>query len=111
MIIDIRHNAVRIMLLTLTAIIMASCELPRDKIRDFSELTGTITGFKRPTYMKVFDNYLYVADEKGLYRINLAHVDFSGDSVSSNNLFYKNSEMSYYGSVKHFDVSGDNLFL
>ena len=83
MIIDIRHKALIIVLLTVIAIIMASCELPKDKIIEYSELEGTITGFSRPTYMKCVGNHLFIMDDKGLYRLNLAQVDFSGDNVSS----------------------------
>ena len=112
MIIDIhRHNAVRIMLLTLAAIIMASCELPKDKIIDYSKLAGTITGFSRPTYMKCVGNHLFVLDDNGLYRLNLAQIDFSGDTVSSSDLLYRNNSIGSYGRIKHFDVSGSNLFL
>ncbi|MBR6200338.1 MAG: hypothetical protein IKQ61_08765 [Spirochaetales bacterium] len=112
MIIDIhRHSAVRMILLTIIAVVTASCELPKDKIIDYSKLTGTITGFSRPTYMKCVGNHLYVADENGLYRINLAQIDFSGAAVTSSDLYYKNNSISPYGSVRNFDVSGDTLFL
>ena len=112
MIIDIhRHSAIRMILLTIIAVVTASCELPKDKIIDYSRLTGTITGFSRPTYMKCVGNHLYVADENGLYRINLAQIDLSGSAVSSSDLYYKNNSISPYGSVRNFDVSGDTLFL